>query len=517
MLRWSEPEQMTFDDRLTLGSSIVFLALAGLSAMRARREPLAFALGALYLDIFAYDVLDLIGNNATGEAPPRWLNAAAAGLAVPLAFNVILTFVGQKRRLAWALRALMVYFVVLAGVCLLPFAVPSFAWFPLSAAWAGVVAPGLTIGLAYATVLLVRHLRVCQDDERPSSRLVLAALILGVGGSGTDIFAIAGAPVPRLAAWGLLASGVLLAAGTLRFKLVRGLTPRAMATSIAIALAGIVAQLAMVRVWSANGALVMLSSVVVTLAVWGALRHVSGQHAEQAVRLRYHATLGRLAAQMAHDVRNPLAAVRGSAQFLLEEHACGRSLDEHAHYLTLILEQTERIGRVVEDYQRLGRAEAHRTRIDLAEVVTDVVEAQRVALGASVRIELDIAADCPQVHGDASLLSAALENLIRNAHEAMPEGGLVKVSTSRVGPRVVLRVEDDGLGMDAVTREHAQDDFYTTKASGSGLGLAFVRRVAEAHDTSVRITSAVGRGTVVELALPLSEPDGPPSSLRDPG
>ncbi len=505
---------MTSDDRLTLGSSIVFLALAGLSAMRARREPLALRLGALYLDLFAYDVLDLIGVSSHA-AEPLWLNAATAGLAVPLAFDVVVTFTGQRRRLAWVTRALFVYFGVLALACLVPFVVPGFGFFPLSAAWAAFVAPLLSVGFGYGVLLLVRHLRGCREDDRPSARLVLAALVLGVGGAGTDVFAIAGAPVPHLAAWGLLAAGVLLAAGTLRFQLAGGFTPRAMATSIAIALGGIVAQLAMVRMWSTSGALVVLSSVVVTLAVWGALRHVSGLHAEQAVRLRYHATLGRLAAQMAHDVRNPLAAVRGCAQFLMEERAHGRSLDPHASYLTLILEQTERIGRVVDDYQRLGRAEAVRTRIDLGEIVRDVVEAQRMALGEGVRIDL-VLADAPAVHGDGALIAGALENLIRNAHEAMAEGGTIRVSTVRAGPRLVLRVVDEGSGMDAVTREHALDDFFTTKATGSGLGLAFVRRVADAHETSVRISSVASRGTTVELAFLLFEPEASQPSSGEP-
>lgn len=496
---------MTGDDRITLGSSIVFLALAGLSAMRARREPLAFALGALYLDIFAYNLLDLIGNNATDEGPPHWLNAAAASLAVPLAFGVVVTFVGQRRKHRRFLQGLYVYFGALTLFCVSPFLIPKLAWFPLGAVWAWFVAFGLSVALAYSVILLVRHLRTCAEDERPSAMLVLAALILGVGGSGTDVFAIAGAPIPKLAAWGLLGSGALLAAGTLRFQFVRGLTVRAMLTSIAIALAGIVAQLAVARYWSASGGIVVLSSLVVTLAVWGSLRHVSGIYAERAARLRYHATLGRLAAQMAHDVRNPLAAVRGSAELLLEEHARGRSLDDHVAYIELILEQTDRIGRVVEDYQRLGRAEAKCSCIDLGAMLRDVVNAQRIALGEGVRVELEIEGGPCMVMADAGLVVGAVENLLRNAHEAMPEGGSVRVWVSRAGSCAVIHVTDTGNGMDASTREAALDDFFTTKAKGSGLGLSFVRRVAEAHGTSVRLTSTVGKGTTVELPLPLAD------------
>jgi len=218
-----------------------------------------------------------------------------------------------------------------------------------------------------------------------------------------------------------------------------------------------------------------------------------------------------LAAQMAHDVRNPLAAVRGSAEFLLEERARGRSLDEHAMYLELILEQTDRIGRVVEDYQRLGRAEAKCACLDLGDTLRDVVTAQRMALGEGVDVLLELEGGPCTVMADAGLLVGAVENLLRNAHEAMPKGGTIRVVVERKGSLAVVRVVDTGQGMDASTREAALDDFFTTKAKGSGLGLSFVRRVAEAHGSSVRVTSAVGKGTTVELGFPLVEEGAVPS------
>lgn len=503
--RHASDHRMTADDRLTLGSSIVFLALASLAAVRARREPLAVPLGALYLDLFAYDVLDLIGSNSGGDAA-RWFNAATAALAVPLAFEVVATFVGQRRRLRWAARGLWGYFVLVALVCVSPLAIPQLGAFALSPAWAVLVALGLSVTLVVSFGLLARHLRRSAREERASAWLVTAAVALGVGGSGTDVFAIAGAPVPRLAAWGLLGSGVLLAAGTLRFRLVRDLTPRAMATSIAIAFGGVVAQIGLARSWGAGSALLVLASVVISLAVWGALRHVAGRFAEGAARMRYHATLGRFAAQMAHDVRNPLAAARGAAQLLLEEHAQGRPLEESVRYLTLIVEQTDRIGQVVEQYQRLGRVEASLVRVDLAVLLGDLVEAQRLAVGEGVTLTLALEPGCPAIRADAELLASAFENLVRNASEAMPKGGAIRVGAERRGDGVSVWVDDDGEGMDAVTRENAQDDFFTTKTTGSGLGLAFVRRVADAHDAALSITSSLGQGTRVEVLFPHAEP-----------
>ena len=129
----------------------------------------------------------------------------------------------------------------------------------------------------------------------------------------------------------------------------------------------------------------------------------------------------------------------------------------------------------------------------------------------SLRTEL--AEGLPACQGDRDLLASVLENLVRNAIEALPgdsngplpRGTVVVRSTPRPPgeqPGVVVAVEDDGAGMDASTRENAFDDFFTTKPTGSGLGLAFVQRVVHAHGGEVTLTSSPGRGTVVFVRLP---------------
>ena len=113
------------------------------------------------------------------------------------------------------------------------------------------------------------------------------------------------------------------------------------------------------------------------------------------------------------------------------------------------------------------------------------------------------------------MVGLALENMLRNAVEAMPAGGALTVRTRRDAasgaPVMRLLVEDAGVGMDARQREHAFDETYTTKPEGSGLGLAFVKRVAEAQGGRVRLLSVLGRGTGIELTLP-AEPPAPEAS-----
>ncbi len=127
-----------------------------------------------------------------------------------------------------------------------------------------------------------------------------------------------------------------------------------------------------------------------------------------------------------------------------------------------------------------------------------------------VTLALDLALTVPAIEADPQLLGSAVENLVKNAFEAMPTGGKVTVRTSVDRSSVRLSVEDNGPGMDARTRESAFTLFFTTKTTGTGLGLAFVRQIARAHGGDVMLTSREGQGTMVELILPRGHDDDEP-------
>jgi signal transduction histidine kinase len=137
-------------------------------------------------------------------------------------------------------------------------------------------------------------------------------------------------------------------------------------------------------------------------------------------------------------------------------------------------------------------------------LLTELAEAQRAA---SPRHPIDIEADeSLEWSLDRDLVLGALENLVRNAREATPEGGRLVLRARREGPAALaLEVDDDGPGMDVRTREQAFDDFFTTKATGSGLGLAFVGRVASAHGGTPRIEPLSPRGTRVSFTIAATE------------
>jgi signal transduction histidine kinase len=124
-----------------------------------------------------------------------------------------------------------------------------------------------------------------------------------------------------------------------------------------------------------------------------------------------------------------------------------------------------------------------------------------------VTIAKELAKDLPKASLDPDLFSSAVENLIRNAWEAMDGGGVVTARTA-IRPDepgfVEVSISDTGKGMDARVAENAFAEFYTTKTTGSGLGLAFVRRVAEAHGGQASLTSVEGKGTTVKLRVPIA-------------
>jgi signal transduction histidine kinase len=235
------------------------------------------------------------------------------------------------------------------------------------------------------------------------------------------------------------------------------------------------------------------------------VRELASSLAVQRERVDRLAVLGRFSSQMAHDIKNPLGTLKGALQFLQEEHACGEPLDKHHEFLGVMLEQVDRMHRVVDDYQRIGRVEPMRRSVDVNDVVRSVVALEPFAAAEGVSLRAELADDLPRCDLDSDLVSAALENMIRNALEAMPKGGRLTVRTERANGSaeggVVISVTDAGEGMDARQAERAFDDFYTTKPQGSGLGLAFVRRVAQAHGGDVSLTSRVGAGTIVRLRV----------------
>nr|WP_255568573.1 HAMP domain-containing sensor histidine kinase [Neoroseomonas alba] len=244
------------------------------------------------------------------------------------------------------------------------------------------------------------------------------------------------------------------------------------------------------------------------LAVNGAAERAAEAHraavaaAERAAEAERLAGLGRVAAGVAHEVRNPMAAMRLKAENALAV----RDPERMARALEAVLGQVARLERVARGLLDVARGAAPPTGtpVDLP-----LLLAGRIALfheqATEAGITLEVAAGVPAVALlDASGIEGALNNLVLNALDATPRGGRVTLSAVRQDHSLLLAVADTGQGIPAELRDQVFEPFVTSRADGTGLGLALVREVARAHGGEARLVHRPD-GTTVELDLPQPE------------
>jgi signal transduction histidine kinase len=499
---------MSAQEWLGLVAALGNLALAILSVVRGRESAVARPLALLCLALCAWNFAS-VAESASVEGP-WWgvFDAIFTALSPPLLLELVATFVGRKRA---RVRIIAVAYVVFGALALS--SAPGFFWawgraWAGSSAWALVFLAGFLPTLAIVLTWLVQHLTSTRlPDEKARTRTFLAAFAFGGGLSAIDeVFTALGLPAPHLASLGTIVGTFLVAAAVFRFRLLdRDLSANAAVYAVTLASAGLITFLVVFQAFGGNVAILTGATIVVTFALVIAAREVAASRAAQRERLERLTVLGRLSAQMAHDIKNPLAALLGAAR-LLEETGDRLPRDQQREFLRLLVDQAGRIRAIVDKYERIGRVEPVATRVQINDVVRRVVGAQALST-TGVEVGLELSEVLPECDADVDLVASALENVVRNAFEAMPRGGSLRVRThvdapAAGGKAVVVQVQDTGEGMDPRRAERAFDDFFTTKATGSGLGLAFVRRVALAHGGNVSLTSSPGEGTTVVLRFP---------------
>lgn len=221
-------------------------------------------------------------------------------------------------------------------------------------------------------------------------------------------------------------------------------------------------------------------------------------------QLRRHerlASLGRLAAGIAHEVRNPLSSIKGFAAILANR--C--SSDEHSRKISdVLVGEVERLNRVVTELLEYARpSELHLRRVSAKEFIEASLRLiEKDAVHQDVGIETIIQPGDLSIKCDPDRFSQVLLNLYLNALQAMPHGGLLKVLVKEEGEELIVNVQDTGQG---ILPEHLSsifDPYFTTKANGVGLGLANVHKIVEAHGGKIRVESKPGKGTAMIVSLP---------------
>lgn len=222
---------------------------------------------------------------------------------------------------------------------------------------------------------------------------------------------------------------------------------------------------------------------------------------EQLVAAERLATIGKMAAHVTHEIRNPLSSIALNLELLEEELPA--SADEANNLLRAIKAEVERLAGLSEQYLSVARQRPQEKRPEkLSEIIEEACEFVRREL-QQAGIKLSFENDADEVLGvDEAQIRQALLNLLRNAREAMPNGGQVDVRLRKgTDGGLDLIVDDEGVGMPKAARERLFEPFFTTKQHGTGLGLAITRQIAEAHGGHVRVESRDPRGTRIVLHL----------------
>jgi signal transduction histidine kinase len=230
---------------------------------------------------------------------------------------------------------------------------------------------------------------------------------------------------------------------------------------------------------------------------------------QKLIRSERLATVGRMAAQIAHEVRNPLSSIGLNAELLGDE--LGAQADEARRLVASIIGEVDRLTEITETYLRFTRLPRPKLeREDLGALVESVIALARGEIAQEgIALAVDVAPDLPEVSADEAQLRQALLNLIRNAREALAGAAIKKlgiaVTAGRQEPRrVVVRVSDSGAGIGERDLGKIFDPFFSTKAQGTGLGLALVQQIVVDHGGQIDVESAPGRGTTFTLTFPVA-------------
>ncbi|MFQ3619768.1 MAG: ATP-binding protein [Spirochaetales bacterium] len=223
------------------------------------------------------------------------------------------------------------------------------------------------------------------------------------------------------------------------------------------------------------------------------------------------ASLTTLAAGVAHEIKNPLGAIGIHIQLMkkslqVKGKPSKRVLMKH---LEVVNEEVERLNKIVVDFLFAVRPmDANLELRDLNAIIYDLVKFVEVeAAQADVKLNVKLTEGLPKLLLDEKYIKQAVLNLVKNSLSAMPEGGILTLSTDRKGDYVKLQVIDTGIGIPPEYLDKIFEPYFTTKEFGSGLGLTIVYKIVKEHQGEITVDSEPGKGTAVTIKLPVPQPE----------
>ena len=227
------------------------------------------------------------------------------------------------------------------------------------------------------------------------------------------------------------------------------------------------------------------------------------------------AAAGTLAAGVAHEIRNPLSAVELNLRLLRDDvTGLGTTGGDVEAYFDILFAETRRLNRITSNFLQLSRPEPlDRVRIAIHHPVMQVARLiNREALEKNISLVFDLAGDGPEVLGDSTKIEQVCLNILINAMQAMPAGGVIRVASGiswSDGRKFVnLAFADQGTGISPENLPRLFDPYFTTRADGTGLGLAIADRIVTDHGGKILVESTLGVGTVMTVCMPVADVGG---------
>lgn len=212
--------------------------------------------------------------------------------------------------------------------------------------------------------------------------------------------------------------------------------------------------------------------------------------------------LGKLSAGIAHEVRNPLASIKGTAEIFSDKFKPG---DKEYEFAKILIKEVNRLDKVVEELLDFARPKPLELKLsNINDIIQSVLKLTGHQISNSrIDLETQFAKDMPPVNVDPEQMKQIFLNLVINAVQAMPDGGALRIGSYQNGSEVVCEFSDTGMGISKEQQENLFTPFFTSKANGTGLGLAIAYKIIESHKGKIKYTTQENQGTTFVISLPI--------------
>ncbi|NMB10523.1 MAG: hypothetical protein GX982_07525, partial [Tissierellia bacterium] len=226
------------------------------------------------------------------------------------------------------------------------------------------------------------------------------------------------------------------------------------------------------------------------------------EHEEKMKHASTLSVMGELAAATAHEIKNPLTTIQGFIQFFMQQPA--KKVCEVNSHLELLLDEIERINKIITDFLKLARPEQPKlAHINTEKLLKNTLQLfEKEATYRNLNLQWKQEENLPEIYGDPDQIKQVLLNLIQNAFQACSSGGQIKFTADSANNSLIVNVEDDGIGISDDVQRKLFQPFFTTKEMGTGLGLPISQRIIEEHGGEIKVDRSSLGGARFTIKLP---------------